>query len=105
MTRRLHVAMIIILASAASLSGQEKKDAPQVIVASPLGVPTGKATKLTLRGLKLDTATDVRIRTPKATAKVLSKGKATVPNMQDPRKVGDTQIEVELTLAADAPED
>jgi hypothetical protein len=109
MTCRFRLAMIVILASAASLSGQEKKpadkkDHPQVMVAIPLGVPAEKTTKLTLRGQRLDTATEVRIRTPKATAKVLSKGKATVPNMQDARKVGDTQIEVELTLPADAPE-
>ncbi|HKI37674.1 MAG TPA: hypothetical protein VKA46_37830, partial [Gemmataceae bacterium] len=102
-------ALALVLAAATSLPAQdkkppEKKDAPTVIVALPLGVPPGKATKVTLRGLKLDTATEVRFRAPKATAKVVSKGKTTVPNMQEAKRVGDTQIEVEVTLPADVPE-
>jgi hypothetical protein len=109
MTRRLRLALAALLAAAAALPAQdkkppEKKDAPQVIVAVPLGVPAGKATKVTLRGLKLDAATEVRFKAAKATAKVLSKGKATVPNMQEAKRVGDTQIEVEVTLPADVAE-
>jgi hypothetical protein len=109
MTRRLRLAVALLLAATFSLPAQEKKppekkDAPQVIVAIPLGVPAGKATKVTLRGLKLDTAAEVRFPTTKATAKVVSKGKATVPNMQDAKHVGDTQIEVEVTLPADVAE-
>jgi len=109
MTHRLRFAFALVLAVAAHVPAQqkkppEKKETPHVIVAIPLGVPAGKTTKVTLRGLKLDTATEVRIRTPKATAKVLSKGKATVPTMQDAKNVGDTQIELDLTLPADTPE-
>jgi hypothetical protein len=107
MTRRSRLALAVLLGAAAALSAQdkkppEKKDVPQVIVAVPLGVPAGKATKVTLRGLKLDAATEVRIA--KATAKVISKGKAAVPNMQDAKRVGDTQVEIEVTLPADAAE-
>jgi hypothetical protein len=107
MTRRSRLALAVLLAAAAALPAQdkkppEKKDAPQVIVAIPLGVPAGKATKVALRGLKLDTATDVRIAG--ATAKVVGKGKVAVANMQDAKRVGDTQVEVEVTLPADAPE-
>ena len=109
MTHRLRWTLAALLAAATILAAQdkkppEKKDAPQVIVAIPLGIPAGKTTKVTLRGLKLDAATEVRFPVAKATAKVLSKGKATVPNMQEAKHVGDTQIEVEVTLPADAPE-
>lgn len=81
----------------------EKKDAPKVMLALPLGVPVGKAMKVTLRGLKLDAATEVRVPGTKATAKVVGKGKAAVPNMQDAKKVGDTQVDVELTLPPETP--
>ncbi len=109
MTHPSRLALALCLAAEASLPAQDKKpaakkDAARVVVAVPLGVPAGKSTKVTLRGLKLDAATEVRFRAPKATAKVLSKGKAAVPNMQDAQRVGDTQVEVEVTLPADVPE-
>jgi Bacterial pre-peptidase C-terminal domain len=109
MTHRLRWTLAVLLAAATILPAQdkkppEKKDAPRVIVALPLGIPAGKTTKVTLRGLKLDAATEVRFPVVKATAKVVSKGKATVPNMQEAKHVGDTQIEVEVTLPADVPD-
>jgi Bacterial pre-peptidase C-terminal domain len=67
----------------------------------PLGVVPGVETKITLRGQRLDTATEVRFGEVKATVKIISKGKANVPNMQDAAKVGDTQIETLVTLPAD----
>jgi hypothetical protein len=107
--RRSHLALALVVAAATTLPAQdkkppEKKEAPVVIVALPLGVPAGKATKVTLRGLKLDTATEVRFKAAKVTAKLVGKGKATVPAMQEARRVGDTQVEVEVTLPADVPE-
>lgn len=109
MTRRLRFALAALVIAASTLSAQDKKppakkDVPQVVVAVPLGIAAGKTTKVTLRGLKLDAATAVRCTAAKATVKVVSKGKATVPNMQDAKHVGDTQIQVEVTLPADAAE-
>jgi Bacterial pre-peptidase C-terminal domain len=77
---------------------EDKKDGPKVLVAVPLGVAPGATTKVTVRGLKLDGATEVKFTDAGVTAKVVSKGKATVPNMQEPARVGDTQVEVEVTL-------
>jgi hypothetical protein len=76
---------------------------PKVVVAAPLGLTPGKATKLLVRGLKLDTATEVHLHDPKGTAKILSKGKAPLPNKEkdDVARYGDTQIEIEATLSAD----
>src|SRR5262245_61212531 len=109
MRRRLRFALLLLLAAGATLPAQdkkppEKKETPQVLVAIPLGVPAGKAMKVTLRGLKLDTVTEVRFPGLKVAARVLSKGKAAVPIMQDAKHVGDTQVEVEVALPADAPE-
>ena len=76
---------------------------PKVVVAAPLGITPGKATKLLVRGLKLDAATEVHLHDPKGTAKILSKGKAPLPNKEkdDLGRYGDTQIEIEATLSAD----
>jgi hypothetical protein len=76
----------------------EKKDTPRVVVAVPLGVPAGVKTKLTIYGLKLDTATDVRFAEPKVVAKVLKKAKVPVSNQQDPNRIGDSLLEVEVIV-------
>jgi hypothetical protein len=80
------------------------KDTPVILVSLPLGVKPGSTTRLTLRGLKLDGATAVRCE-PKGTAKVLQKNKVPVSNQQDPRRVGDSSVGIELTIPADVPGD
>jgi hypothetical protein len=79
-----------------------KKVEPRVAMVIPLGVSPGKTTKLTVRGLQLDRARDLRFTNPKVTAKILSKGKAPVPD-KNPDKVGDTQLVAEVTLPAGLP--
>src|SRR5262245_55733288 len=107
MKRRAAVLLFLLSAALAwpgLLSGQdkkpEKKDAPAVVVAVPLGAAPGATTKVILRGSKLDTATAVRSSEADVAVKLLNKGKAAVPNQQEPAKVGDTQAEVEVTLPA-----
>jgi hypothetical protein len=77
------------------------KDPPKVLLANPLGLAPGTTTKVTLRGLKLDVATELQFPDSKLTAKILSKGKTAVPAMQDAKRVGDTQIEAQITVPAD----
>jgi len=103
---RLLLLPLLLLPALALAQGKKKppaKDGPKVIVAVPLGVPAGKTTKVTLRGLKLDKAKEVRLAGGvKGTVKLLKKGAAAVPAMQEANKVGNTQVEVEITLPADA---
>ncbi len=79
------------------------KDAPRVLMALPFGVVPGKAARVELRGLKLENAREVRLASGKGTIKLLKKEKVAVPNMQEASKVGDSRVEVELTIPADAP--
>ncbi|MCI0456261.1 MAG: PPC domain-containing protein [Gemmataceae bacterium] len=78
----------------------EKKAEPRVTVVIPLGAAPGKTSNLTVRGFQLDTATALRFETVKAAVKIVSKGKAPVPD-KNPDKVGDTQLVVEVMLPAD----
>jgi hypothetical protein len=99
--------LILALAACALLAAEpskpDAKDQPKIVVAAPLGLPPGKPTKLLLRGLKLDEATEVRIHDPKGSAKILGKSKAPLANKEkdDLPRYGDTQIEIEVTLSAD----
>lgn len=82
------------------LSAQDKKpeDAPRVLLSTPLGVSPGTKSKVVLRGLRLDQATEVRIGDPPLPFTILSKGKVAVPQKQDVNRAGDSQIELEIEL-------
>ncbi len=86
------------------IGAEPKKPEPPAITAiAPLGIEPGVKTKLTVRGLRLDTATEVRCQEPKATAKLLKKSKVGAPNPQDLQRIGDTQVEAEVMLPSDYP--
>ncbi len=95
--------IVVFLCAMVPGAAQDKKPAPKtepgVLLAVPLGAAPGKTTKLILRGANLDNATDVKIVTGKGSVKLLGKGKAAVPD-KNPERVGDTQVEIELTLDA-----
>src|SRR5262245_3411771 len=94
------------LAPAPGLAQEKKKPPtkaePRVTMVIPLGAAPGKTAKLTVRGLGLDAAKGLRFANPKVTAKILSKGKAAVPD-KNPDKVGDTQLVAEVTLPPGLP--
>lgn len=75
---------------------------PQLQMCVPLGVVPGELTKIKARGLNLDTATEVKSNLPEATVKFLSAGKTGVPASLNAQQAGDTQVEFELTVAAEA---
>ncbi|HZY86405.1 MAG TPA: PPC domain-containing protein [Gemmataceae bacterium] len=104
---RRPLALLLLALLPLPLFGQPKMPAtaggPKIVVAIPLGVKPGATTRLTLRGLKLDAATEVRCQEPKASAKLLKKGGASVPNQQDVNRVGNTEAQVEVTLPPDYP--
>lgn len=84
------------------VAAQEKKpELPLVIVANPLGVVPGQTTKVMLRGLKLDEAKEVRFAGKSEGVKLLSATKSAPPNQQEPKRAGDTQVELELTIPAE----
>lgn len=102
---RCLAACLLLLAPLALAPGQGKKDKdkakdlPKIILAQPFGLSPGSTTRVTLRGLKLDSAREVK--TTKGTAKLLKKMKVAVPQMMEASRVGDTQVELDVSLPAD----
>jgi hypothetical protein len=96
------------LSAAPLVSAQSKEKAkdspPKPLYALQLAADPGKTTKLTIRGLRLDTATDVRLGDPKSSGKVVGKGRKTPISMQmNADVIGDTEVDIEVTLPADVP--
>jgi hypothetical protein len=83
--------------------GPAEAAGPKIVVAIPLGIKPGATTRLKLRGLKLDTATEVRCQEPKGSAKLLKKGSARVSDPKEANRVGNTEAEIEVTLPPDCP--
>lgn len=80
---------------------QEKPpEKPVVLLSSPLGIPPGETARIVLRGLRLDGATGVKSTDERVRVKLLSAGKTAVPANQSLPRVGDTQIELELSGVA-----
>jgi hypothetical protein len=77
---------------------EKKPPDPKTIVVLPLGVKPGATEKLTIRGVNLENAKEVRFPDGTAEVKIVSKGKAAVPD-KNPERVGDTQVVVEVKLS------
>ena len=88
-------------ASAQKKEPDKKKDAPKVLYAVPLVAAPGSKQKVTLRGKHLDAVKEVTA-SGGATLKVLGAKKAPPPNNYPADRVGDTEVEVELTLPKDS---
>ena len=86
-------------------SSVEKKEPPRVAMCVPLALPTESdmPAKLTVRGWNLEGVKELRSSDPKVSFKVLSSSKASVPNGQEAKNVGDTQLEVEATVSEGVP--
>lgn len=76
---------------------------PRISMALPLAISPGAVAKVTLRGLNLDQAGEVKFAEPieGATIAIKSKGKAELPKETDPAVYGDTKAELEIKLPAE----
>jgi len=76
---------------------------PRISMALPLCLVPGSTSKVTLRGLNLDQATEVKFAEPIEGASIVvkSKGKAEIPKDSDPAVYGDTKAELEIKLPAE----
>jgi hypothetical protein len=79
---------------------------PRISMAIPLGVVPGTTSKITVRGLNLDNLTELKLSEPieGATVTIKSKGKAEIPKETEPALYGDTKVDVEIKMPAEAPE-
>jgi hypothetical protein len=97
--------LLLAVALAAQDKKAEKKPAPpKLAVALPLAVEPGKKAKLTVRGSNLDGLTAAKVHEPKSKAALVGQPKKVgLPNNYPLDRVGDTEVEIELDVAKEAP--
>jgi hypothetical protein len=105
LTRSFSILCALVLCSVPSVVKAEDKKGPPVIkVVMPLGISPAKPTPIVIRGFKLNDVTELRFLDQK-TAPMISiktKGAAKPSDKVPAEKVGDSQVELELTFPTDA---
>ena len=83
---------------------EKKPEPPRVAVALPLAVSAGTTNQIKIRGQNLTNVTELRFTNDAVKAAVSLKpgAKVDVPKDADAKKIGDTQVEVEVSFPADA---
>jgi len=90
-------------------SAEEKKDEkqtarPTILTAVPFALVAGTTNKSVIRGLSLSNATKIWFPSaPDLTAEIKSRSKANLPAKADPKKFGDTQLEILIHLPLNFP--
>lgn len=109
--RALLIAALVLACVATSRAGEEKKPAstnqpPIITMALPFAIGPG-TNKVLVRGVNITNATAVRFVNSNETAAAhfISWGKANLPDKADPKKHGDVQVELLLTLNDATPRD
>jgi hypothetical protein len=93
--------MIGVLAVAQEKKKVEAPTPPQPLYPIPIAIDKGKTSRITVRGRGMDIVTLVKPDDPKVSAKIVKARKAGVPNQYAPERIGDSEVEVEITLPAD----
>ena len=98
----------VLLALAVLFAQDDKKGPPpdpkpKISMALPLSITPGSTTRITLRGLNLDQATEVKFSEPieGGSVSIKGKGKAEMPKETDPAVYGDTKVDLEVKLPAE----
>lgn len=104
--RRFACALTLLAcAFAAAQDKPAKKEPPKIALTLPLGVLPGSTNLIKVRGINFTNASAVRFTAAKTPveAKIKSNAKTEVPKDFDAKRIGDTQLEVELKLPPETP--
>ena len=95
---------LLLLGATGLVNAEEEK--PRASLCLPLAVPAGATTRVLLRGWALERVDEVRCDDPLVSVSLVGRGEAAVPNPQDLARIGNRQLELDVTVAAErAPAD
>jgi hypothetical protein len=99
---RVLIAAVLLVVAQDDKKGPPPDPKPKISMALPLSITPGSTSKITLRGLNLDQATEVKFSEPieGGSVSIKGKGKAEMPKETDPAVYGDTKVDLEVKLPA-----
>ncbi len=102
------LALTMWIASSAVAQDKEKKEekkpeAPRIIVSYPIAMSPGQKTHMMLRGLRLNTVTNIWLvdGEKRTELKVKLKADAKPPDKYDPKLAGDTKADIDVEIPED----
>ena len=108
---RFAVVLAILLSTATAFAADDKEkkedkkpEPPRVTAVVPLAISAGMTNQIRVRGNNLTNVTELRFTNDsfKPVIAIKSKGKADLPKDADAKKLGDSQIEIEVVPPASA---
>ena len=81
-----------------TLHSEDKPEAPRIALAVPFAVSRNATTKVMVRGWKLNRDIEARTTIGNVGLRVIKHENANVPNGQDSKLIGDSQVELEVTI-------
>lgn len=81
-----------------TLHSEDKPEAPRIAMAAPFAVSRNGTTKVTVRGWKLNRDIEARTTIGNIGLRVIKHENANVPNGQEAKLTGDSQVELEVTV-------
>lgn len=80
------------------VAADKAQDSLRIAVAVPFAIPSKSTSKVVVRGWMLDRDLQAKSSSADVSVKVLRHEKAPVPNGQDAKQIGDSQVELEIAL-------
>ncbi len=81
-----------------TLHSEDKPEAPRIALATPFAVSRNGTTKVTVRGWKLNRDIEARTKIGNVGLRMIKHDNANIPNGQDAKLIGDSQVELEVTI-------
>ncbi len=91
----------LVFVCLSTLHSEDKPEAPRIALAVPFGVSPNATTKVMVRGWKLNRDIEARTTIANVGLRVIKHENANVPNGQDSKRIGDSQVELEVTVPQD----
>ncbi len=105
MRKRLSVLFVIgfvmVFVSLSSLHSEDKPEAPRIALAVPFAMTPNTTTKVVVRGWKLNRDIEARTTIGNVGLRVIKHENANISNGQEAKLIGDTQIELDVTIPQD----
>lgn len=92
------ISLLSLVSIVVGVEADKKPDPPRIAVAVPFAIPPKSTSKILVRGWTLDRDLQAKSSAEGVTIKVLRHEKAPVPNGQDAKQVGDSQVELEISV-------